>query len=287
MTPIDVLDFALFGAVCSALLLLPFLPAWREWRRPSDQSALPVLPRYPSSPTHFEDSVVSAYPSLPAANDTVSGWYESVTPGLPTRPSVLPEMEDGTENDGTSRHITYSGTLVLAQGCCFERVHAPVVQFGTALPEKAVAPGRERQRFDLASLPNVRVQGPAVYRVTGDCEIPAHASCAGALIVTGTLSMGTGSLIVGDVRARRGILLGTDAVVQGAVVSDGSIHFLAGARAHGPVASETNVLLSSGTRTGNANALTTVTAPTVMAETGAMCHGTVWARQTGVVWGLL
>lgn len=286
MTSPEFLNLLLFGAVCSALLGLPFVPAWREWRRPSDEAALPVLPRYPSGPTHFEDSVIGTDPSLPAANDTVSGWYESVIPGMPTQPSALPDMTDGTENDGASRHIAFSGTLVLAQGCCFERVHAPVVQFGTAPTDEAPTPERDRKRFDLALLPRARVQGPAVYRVTGDCAIPADASCVGSLVVTGTLSIGHGALIVGDVRARKGILVGVGANVHGAVVSEGSIHFLSGAAARGPVASETNVLLSGGTRTGHANAPTTVTAPTIMAESGAVCYGTVWARQTGVVWGL-
>lgn len=284
MTSPEFLNLLLFGAVCSILLVLPFVPAWREWRRPSDEAALPVLPRYPSGPTHFEDSAIGTV-SLPAANDTVSGWYESVIPGMPTQPSVLPDMTDGTENDGTSRHLTFSGTLVLAQGCCFERVHAPVVQFGVP-PDEVARAEPERKRLDLSQLPRVSVQAPAVYRVTGDCAIPAGASCVGSLVVTGTLAVGAGALIVGDVRARRGILIGTGAKVQGAVVSDGSIHFLSGATARGPVASETNVLLSSGTRTGHAHAPTTVTAPTIMAESGAVCYGTVWARQTGVVWGL-
>ena len=32
----------LFALVCGALLVLPFVPAWREWQHPSDSAALPV-----------------------------------------------------------------------------------------------------------------------------------------------------------------------------------------------------------------------------------------------------
>ncbi len=45
------------------------------------------------------------------------------------------------------------------------------------------------------------------------------------------------------------------------------------------------MLVSFGVRVGGADAPTTLSAPTVIVETGAMAHGTVWARQTGVVWG--
>ena len=53
MTPGDPLTYALFAVVCLVILTLPFVPAFREWRHPTDFAALPVLPNYTSDIDHF------------------------------------------------------------------------------------------------------------------------------------------------------------------------------------------------------------------------------------------
>jgi predicted acyltransferase (DUF342 family) len=45
--------YATFALVCLLLLVLPFVPALREWRYPTDFAALPVLPNYSSDIDHF------------------------------------------------------------------------------------------------------------------------------------------------------------------------------------------------------------------------------------------
>jgi hypothetical protein len=42
MNPIEPFTLILFAAACFVLLVMPFLPAWREWRVPSDHEPLPV-----------------------------------------------------------------------------------------------------------------------------------------------------------------------------------------------------------------------------------------------------
>lgn len=49
----NLLPYAAFALVCLTLLTLPFVPAFREWRRPTDRSALPVAPNYASDIDHF------------------------------------------------------------------------------------------------------------------------------------------------------------------------------------------------------------------------------------------
>lgn len=44
---------AAFWVVCLVLLALPFIPAFREWRRPTDAKALPVSADYASDIDHF------------------------------------------------------------------------------------------------------------------------------------------------------------------------------------------------------------------------------------------
>lgn len=47
------LTLALFSLVCLLLLTLPFIPAYKEWRYPSDITALPVSANYTSDIDHF------------------------------------------------------------------------------------------------------------------------------------------------------------------------------------------------------------------------------------------
>lgn len=46
------LHLAFFG-ICLVLMVLPFVPAWEEWRRPTDLAALNVLPDYATHIDHF------------------------------------------------------------------------------------------------------------------------------------------------------------------------------------------------------------------------------------------
>ncbi|MES2414156.1 MAG: hypothetical protein V4614_10165 [Pseudomonadota bacterium] len=52
MTP-GYLTYFLFGLVCLLLLTLPFIPAVREWRHPTDSSALLISASYTSDIDHF------------------------------------------------------------------------------------------------------------------------------------------------------------------------------------------------------------------------------------------
>jgi hypothetical protein len=50
--------------------------------------------------------------------------------------------------------------------------------------------------------------------------------------------------------------------------------------------SESAILLGPMVCLGEADAPTTVCAVNIMAEAGAVVHGTVWAREGGVVWAI-
>ena len=47
------MTLAAFAFVCLLLLTLPFIPAFREWRQPSDVAALPISANYTSDIDHF------------------------------------------------------------------------------------------------------------------------------------------------------------------------------------------------------------------------------------------
>ena len=54
----------------------------------------------------------------------------------------------------------------------------------------------------------------------------------------------------------------------------------------GPLVSETHVLLHTRARVGTLEAPTTVSASDILIDRGVTTHGTVWARQAGVVLGM-
>jgi hypothetical protein len=61
------------------------------------------------------------------------------------------------------------------------------------------------------------------------------------------------------------------------------MHLEAGAAVGGPLVSEGDVLLCAGARIGSPTSATTLSAARLVAEDGACAHGTVHAREAGVV----
>jgi cytoskeletal protein CcmA (bactofilin family) len=336
----------LFAALCGALLLLPFAPAWREWRRPSDAGALEVPEDGGQDPlflaNRFREQMARLRPAGPGIGyqpvhevDLLDAEDEAAQGGRPIlavhavrsagavaslRPLYATAdldlrggamfkqvMSEGRLDLGPRSRITgwahadkavrlgahsvvtqriSSGeTLVLERGCCFERVHAPTVCFGRAEPARSGFVG-ERARGELSGLPGASRRAEGLWRVEGDCALPDGVHFTGSLIVTGTLTIGAGTRIEGDVKSHKGILVGRDAEVDGSVICENGIHVLEGAWIGGPLVSETHLLLAAGARIGRPDAPTTVNAGAIIAQEGVIAHGTVWARQAGVVWGM-
>ncbi|WP_440107722.1 polymer-forming cytoskeletal protein [Acidovorax sp. BL-A-41-H1] len=178
-----------------------------------------------------------------------------------------------------------SGTSVeLAADCCFERIQAPYISFGGMAP-----PEPEREPTLLIDAIFERLEGAVrqsehVTLIRGNCKLPRMHRYHGSLVVTGRLLIGAGTEILGDVKARDGIVMGAGARVKGALCSEKQIQILDHAEVAGPLVSESGILLGAGVQVGTPLAITTISAETIMAEAGARAHGTVWARRLGVVW---
>lgn len=182
------------------------------------------------------------------------------------------------------RRLSSSTAVELEADCCFERIQAPHIRFGA---DAAVAPEREPAQLTEGSfdrLEGAMRQSEHVTLVRGDCKLPRVHRYRGSLVVTGRLLIGAGTVIQGDVKARGGIVMGDHARVQGSLCSEKQIQLLDHAQVAGPVVSESGILLGAGVQVGTLQALTTVSAETIMAEAGAVAHGTVWARRLGIVW---
>lgn len=119
--------------------------------------------------------------------------------------------------------------------------------------------------------------------VRGDCTLAEHSIYRGSLVVTGFLTISPFTTVVGDIKARGGITLGEGAVVHGAITCEQSAYLLPGALALGPVVCEGDVMLGARTVVGLPDALTTVSGRCIVAEEGAVVHGTLWAHEIGMV----
>lgn len=343
MTNAPLLYGALFALACVVLLVLPFAPAWLEWRRPSDCAALPIREDETDDPLFLAErlrariaglradggppaaSLIDAadlpdaeaaaaragQPILAAAGlQSLAGvalqhpLYATADIRLAGRGDFTEVMAEGGlelgplsricrwghadaavrlgEGSVAAHRLSSSQQVRLERGCCFQRVHAPLLQFGTDAAPRATQsiPAQPAQFTDL---PGALQRSPGLWRVDGDCTIPPRRVYQGSLVVTGVLTVGKGSRVEGSVKGYRGIVVGREATVTGAVVSGQAIHLLPHAEVGGPLVSERHVLLSAGCRVGGADAPTTVSADAIVVEEGAEAHGTLWARRAGVV----
>lgn len=336
--------YVAFILICLLLLLLPFVPALREWLRPSDSAALPVSANYSSDIDHFArrlHSDVSArlgfgpatgheefdfVPALPQDKDWLQARQRlisrrSISTDQPIRSakpvyvegslraaagSVFPalyttgdidlgvqsEITDWAHADGTLRlgpgsialrRISAGQAIELGNEAWFERLNAPVIRFGRSSAGAQPPSGTEQTPASLADLEGAIQQSPELFLVRGDCALPPARIYRGSLVVTGFLTIGAATTVVGDIKARAGLSIGHRAAVQGAVTCSKRIYIFKDARVWGPVISESDVLVGANALIGLANAQTTLTARNVIVEDGVMLHGTLWARDIGMV----
>ena len=194
---------------------------------------------------------------------------------------------DGAVSVGPGSIVLYrvsaGGTLTLGKGSGFCRMHAPVIRFGTH-QDRAAQPQPETCRLS-AAWPGATLLACEAgrYRADGDVHLPANHYLEGTLIAGGELRLDDGATILGAVKGRRGVRLGRGAQVHGALVCEGDIDIGPDCWIKGPIVCEGDVRLARGARIGTEDMPTTVAASRVLAETGVTAHGTVWAREAGVV----
>ncbi len=183
----------------------------------------------------------------------------------------------------TLRRLSSNISIELAGRCCFERLSAPTIQLGkkaTTTPQKldAYLPA------SLNDLPGAIRRTSALTLIKGDCRLTDGCSYKGSLIVTGNLTIGHHTLVDGHIKARNAIQVGRSARVTGSMICEDRIELHDHASVAGPLISETEIVLGSGTTIGRTDAPTTISTDQFIAKSGAIAHGTIWARKVGVVW---
>lgn len=296
------------------LLALPFVPALREWRRPTDATPLPV-PSHEEAPEQiarhlrmemtgeagpgdgkpievqmsggravyaphdFHAGAGSSFMQLMAGGDVDLG------PGSEVLESAHADGVLRLREGSTALRRIFSRTAIeLERGCCFERLEAPLVRFGGTGAEVEPRPPAALLAGDWSKIAGAQRRNGVLVRVQGDCVLASMQHYEGSLVVQGDLCLEWDTVLRGDVKVTGDVLLQSGARVHGAVICDGDIRLLHGAGADGPVVCTSDVLLSAGSTIGSRAVPTTLSARGVIAETGAVAHGVVWAHRIGVVW---
>lgn len=233
-----------FFALTAALLALPFYPAWQEWRHPLDARALALK----SSPNHH---------------------------ALPTSPQV--RLAQGV---ATPPVVSASVRIVASSGCQFQKLMAPTLVLGSANAER---PRHEPPHRTLVTPPHAQPWGDRGWRIQGDCHIADAQQVQGPLVVMGALTLGADCMVDGDVKAHGAVQVGPRSRIRGALFSEQAIALHEDAQVQGPVVSEAQVDLSPGVVIGRLAQASTLSAPRIVAQSGALVHGTAWATQSGRV----
>ncbi|WP_395057528.1 polymer-forming cytoskeletal protein [Polaromonas sp.] len=338
------LTYAAFAVVCLLLLTLPFVPAFREWLRPTDLLALPISANYTSDIDHFarrlhadalaklgdgpstgyedfeflpdhpdaevwkgagkrliarrnivsKDAIESKRPlyvqgDLQAgAKSAFSAVYATGDIGL----GAGSEIHDWAHADGVLRvggnamalrRVSAGVAIALGNDTWFERLHAPSLYFGSNYGTGPAPYSGTPTDASYADLPDAVQQTPLLFLIRGNCALPPDSVFRGSLVVTGFLTIGMGTTVVGDIKAREGVSMGYGAEVHGAVTCEKRVYVFKQAKAWGPLVSESDVLIGAGAVIGLPNAQTTVSANNIIVEDGATIHGTVWAHEVGMV----
>lgn len=177
--------------------------------------------------------------------------------------------------------VSAEDAIRLGPDCRFERLHAPEVHFASS----ARPPDGEeivRQPFELQRSSRAEVAARR-WLVHGRLTIPKHSYFKGDLVVYGTLRIGEGCHIQGSVKSHRDLHVGADTRIDGSAVSNREIVLGDRCVLKGPILAERAVRIGAWCRVGKRTNRTTISAPRIVVGPGVVSHGTVWAREHGVM----
>jgi cytoskeletal protein CcmA (bactofilin family) len=252
---IDTKHIALVAFIGISVLLvtLPFVPAYWEWKHPSDSGALPIS-------VADEDDIEES-----------TQWAHA----------------DGAvqlaANSAAFSRTSSSTIIVVNEGARFERLNAPSIEFGSKNSPFITSTDVEQLTASLGDIANVKKQTPSLYFVRGDCELAANTTYHGSLIVTGRLTIGARTTVIGDIKARKDLRVMDGAKLQGAVICNKNIEVFSNASLLGPLLSERDIVLGSNAVVGLPDAPTTVSAKNILVAEGVIVHGSIFAHDVGMM----
>jgi len=171
--------------------------------------------------------------------------------------------------------ISSDSLIRLSADCIFLRLNAPRIEIGsTAATDDAAS----------SLVPKCANSAPSQrFFHDGDFEVHPGETISGNIVIRGNLRIGSGARIHGSVKSTKDLVLGDGVSVGGSLVSAQKMRIGPNCAVHGPIVAERELAIATGSRCGSLEHPTTVSAPQISAEEGAVVFGTLWAREHGEV----
>lgn len=165
--------------------------------------------------------------------------------------------------------------LSLQRNCSFQRLNAPRIEIATHTSEQPPSLANPAAEADSRSLQRLLIDG--------SFSLDRGETLAGNLVVRGSLRIGAGARIFGDLKGGKRVILEDNVSVQGSLISNRELRIGPNCAIQGPIIAERFLQIQTGTRCGSPEHPTTVSAPRIEVEEGAVVFGTLWAREHGQV----
>lgn len=190
-------------------------------------------------------------------------------------------VETGTSNSLYGR-ASSEDSIHLENGSFFQRLHAPVLEFGRP-PAGVVLPPLPETLKHIDKLPGEYNKESGRHLAAGNIEIDGGSYYRGDVVTLDNFVLGAGSRIDGSVKSRKSMRIKRGCYIEGSLVSEGDLFIEDDCFVKGPIISEGRIVISPGARIGTPQAPTTVSAPDMDVAPGVIAYGSVWARENGHV----
>jgi cytoskeletal protein CcmA (bactofilin family) len=173
--------------------------------------------------------------------------------------------------------------IVLQNRCQFGRMNAPVIRFGHHRVVR-VDTLKSIRKFNVFVPDTCMLDYHGARWLFGNAlRIPSFTFHRGSLVTRKEMHVKKDTFIIGALKSHREMRLEENIRIDGGVVSQHNLKIGQGCIIKGPVVAGKTVTIGSGCIIGSLECPTTITAPTIHIEEGAIVHGTLWARNMGRV----
>ncbi len=175
--------------------------------------------------------------------------------------------------------------IVLEDTCEFERLQASRIEFGSRASStpSAIVPDMHNARMFISELPDTHSHFERRWVVKASLNFPKQSEFDGDIIAKSHMQIGANAKINGSLKSNGNCIISKKATINGSVISTENLHISEDCKVKGPVISESAVYISAGTVIGSEHMPTTVSAPNITIEPGAVIYGAVWATVEGRV----
>lgn len=170
--------------------------------------------------------------------------------------------------------------LRLPEGAHFESLHAQRIVLGPGMPAP-VRQALELQRWQPPA--TARPWGVTGWHIPHDLNIPAGQLVPCSLVVKGRLTLQAHSRLLGDIKTRGRMHIGTGCQVTGNLFSEEDIELDSGSHVSGVVMAEGRLQLAPDVVIGRPHLPVSVCADVIDVQGPVLIHGSVQARIQGHV----